>query len=138
MSKRYSGGCACGAIRYETSSEPIFQNHCQCLDCQKRSGTGHGSYLTFGRRADMAITGEAKTWRIKGDSGYEKIHAFCPTCGTPVYLAFVAMPELIAIHATSLDDPGQFQPLVLTYGIRGHAWDTIDPALQAFERMPTG
>lgn len=47
MTKTYAGGCACGAIRYETSSEPIFENHCQCRDCQKRSGTGHGSYLTF-------------------------------------------------------------------------------------------
>jgi hypothetical protein len=138
MSKLYSGGCACGAIRYETSSEPIFENHCQCRDCQKRSGTGHGSYLTFGRRAAVIITGEAKIWRIKGDSGTEKIHAFCPTCGTPVYLTFVAMPELIAVHATSLDDPGQFQPQALTYSIGGHAWDTIDPSLQTFERMPAG
>lgn len=41
--KTYEGGCACGTIRYETTSEPIFENHCQCTDCQKRSGTGHGS-----------------------------------------------------------------------------------------------
>ena len=52
MTKTYTGGCACGAIRYETSSEPIFENHCQCRDCQKRSGTGHGSYLTFPQRRD--------------------------------------------------------------------------------------
>lgn len=136
MTKRYMGGCACGAIRYETTGEPIFQNHCQCLDCQKRAGTGHGSYLTFGRRADMAITGEASTWRVAGASGNEKIHAFCPTCGTPVFLTFVAMPELIAVHATSLDDPGAFEPQVVTYTISGHAWDTIDPSLQAFGRMP--
>ena len=126
MTRPYTGGCACGAIRYETSSEPIFENHCQCRDCQKRSGTGHGSYLTFPRRADVTITGEAKTWRVAGDSGNEKVHAFCPTCGTPVYLTFVAMPELIAVHATSLDDPGQFNPQVVTYSIRGHAWDTMD------------
>jgi hypothetical protein len=107
MTKTYTGGCACGAIRYETSSEPIFENHCQCRDCQKRSGTGHGSYLTFPQRADVTITGEANTWRVAGDSGNEKVHAFCPTCGTPVYLTFVAMPELIAVNATSLDDPGQ-------------------------------
>ena len=115
MTKPYTGGCACGAIRYETSSEPIFENHCQCRDCQKRSGTGHGSYLTFPRRADVTITGEANTWRVAGDSGNEKVHAFCPTCGTPVYLTFAAMPELIAVNATSLDDPGQFNPQVVTY-----------------------
>src|SRR5260370_1330830 len=99
MTKTYTGGCACGAIRYETSSEPIFENHCQCRDCQKRSGTGHGSYLTFPQRADVTITGEANTWRVAGDSGNEKVHAFCPTCGTPVHLAFVAIPEQIAPQA---------------------------------------
>jgi len=136
MTRSYSGGCACGAIRYETNSAPIFQNHCQCMDCQKRSGTGHGSYLTFARRADMRIEGEARSWRVAGDSGNDKFHAFCPNCGTPVFLTFAAMPELIAIHATSLDDPGQFEPQALTYSFRGHAWDAIDPSLQAFERMP--
>lgn len=136
MAKSYKGGCACGAIRYETSSEPIFENHCQCRDCQKRSGAGHGSYLTFARRADMTITGEAKTWRVASDSGNEKIYAFCPTCGTPVHLTSVAMPELIAVPAASLDDPGQFNPQVVTYSSRGHAWDRLDPALTAFERMP--
>ena len=73
MTKTYTGGCACGAIRYETTSEPIFENHCQCRDCQKRSGTGHGSYLTFPQRADVTITGEANTWRVAGDSGSARI-----------------------------------------------------------------
>ena len=138
MTKPYRGGCACSAIRYETEGEPIFQNHCQCLDCQKRSGTGHGSYLTFARRAEMAISGEAKAWRVAGDSGNDKLHAFCPTCGTPVYLTFVAMPELIAVHAGSLDDPDAFKPQVVTYAVRGHEWDTLDAALPKFEKMPPG
>lgn len=136
MTKAYTGGCACGAIRYETASEPIFENHCQCGDCQKRSGTGHGSYLTFPRRANVTITGAAKSWCVRGDSGNEKINAFCPTCGTPIYLTFAAMPELIAVHAASLDEPERFNPQVVTYRVRGHVWDNIDPSLQAFERMP--
>lgn len=136
MTQAYTGGCACGAIRYATHSEPVFENHCQCRDCQKRSGTGHGSYLTFPRRADVTITGEAKTWRVTADSGSEKTHAFCPNCGTPVHLTIAAAADTIAIHAGSLDDPGRFRPRVLTYGVRGHAWDAIDPSLQTFERMP--
>lgn len=47
MSEAYSGGCACGAIRYEIPAEPMVMHDCQCRDCQRRSGTGHGSYLTF-------------------------------------------------------------------------------------------
>jgi hypothetical protein len=138
MSTPYGGGCACGAIRYEATSEPIVESHCQCRDCQKRSGTGHGSYLVFPQRADVRITGEATNWRVAGDSGNEKIHAFCPTCGSPVYLTFVAMPDLIAVHAASLDDPGRFKPRMVTYNVRGYAWDAIDPSLQTFEKMPPG
>lgn len=136
MSKPYVGGCACGRIRYEASAAPIFENHCQCRDCQRRSGTGHGSYLSFSDRRAVTITGEAREWRVAGDSGNDKIHAFCPICGSPVYLAFAAMPDLVAVHAASLDDPARFKPQVVTYHGRAHAWDTLDPALTTFDRMP--
>ena len=35
MSEAYTGGCACGAIRYEISGEPMVSNDCQCRDCQR-------------------------------------------------------------------------------------------------------
>ncbi len=136
MTKRYSGGCACGAIRYETGNKPAVEIHCQCLHCRERSGTGHSSYLVFGTREGVKISGEAKTWRITGDSGHEKEHAFCPTCGTPVYLTFAPNPDMIAIHAGSLDDASAFKPQAVTYTIRALPWDPLDPALQTFERMP--
>ena len=136
MTGPWTGGCACGAIRYETPAEPLFQNHCQCLDCQKRSGAGPGTWLTFPRRAEMVITGEARTWPVVADNGNEKTHAFCPTCGTPVHLTFSFMPDMVAVPAASLDDPGRFSPQAVTYAVRGHRWDTLDPALSKFERMP--
>jgi len=136
MTRPYNGGCACGAIRYEAAGAPIVEIHCQCRDCQRRSGTGHSSYLTFPNRSDVTIAGEAKEWSVTGDNGTVKAHAFCPTCGTPVYLTFPAMPGVIAVHAGSLDEPDRFSPQVLTYAVRGHAWDAMHSALQKFERMP--
>lgn len=136
MANRYAGGCACGAIRYETGSEPVAELHCQCLDCQKRSGTGHSSYVVFADRSSMTVTGEAKTWIVAGDSGNKKSHAFCPNCGTPVFLTFPAKPDIVAIHATSLDDPSHFKPKIVTYNFRGYTWDTLDTSLRKFERMP--
>lgn len=138
MSDAYTGGCACGAVRYEISGEPIFSNHCQCRDCQRVSGTGHGSYLTFASRKSVTLTGKATQRDVTGDSGGVKTHGFCPSCGSPVYLTFAGNPELFTVHAASLDDPGRYRPQVVTYAIRGHAWDRLDPALPKFDRMPTG
>ena len=128
MSKAYTGGCACGAIRYEISAEPIAMNDCQCRDCQSTSGAGHGSYLTFPSREAVKLEGEATLWDMVGDSGNVKTRGFCPACGSPVYLTFSAMPDLFTIHAASLDDPGRYEPQMVTYTVRGHAWDRLDPA----------
>jgi hypothetical protein len=136
MSKAFTGGCACGANRYEIPSEPISEIHCQCRDCQQMSGTGHGSYLAFLQRADVKLKGEAKHWDIVADSGNVKTRAFCPLCGSPVYMTFSAAPDVFVVHAGSLDDPGRFNPQKVMYNSRHHLWDTLDPALQRFDRMP--
>ena len=136
MNEPYTGGCACGAIRYEIDDEPMVMNDCQCRDCQRTSGTGHGSYLTFPRRSAVTLTGEAAHWDIAGDSGNVKTRAFCPICGSPLYLTFAAMPDVIAVHAASLDDPSRFKPQKVMYGVRGHVWDHIDPTLPKFDKMP--
>jgi hypothetical protein len=135
MSMAYTGGCACGAIRFEIAGEPLFQNDCQCHDCQHMSGTGHESHLTFPRQG-VKQSGEAKHWDMMGDSGNVKTRAFCPTCGSPVYMTFSATPGVFTVHAASLDDPSRYKPQVVTYTVRGHAWDHLDPGLQKFDKMP--
>lgn len=135
MSDAYTGGCACRAVRYEIRGAPVFQNHCQCRDCQYKSGTGHGSYLTFNRDGAQ-LTGETKGWDSVADSGNAKTRAFCPSCGSPVWITFQAMPQFIAVHAASLDDPSRFKPQAVTYTSRALDWDKLDPALQGFAKMP--
>ena len=135
MTRPYTGGCACGAIRYSIASEPVFSNHCQCRDCQQESGTGHGSYLTFARDG-VSLTGEAKHWDMVGDSGNAKTRGFCSACGVPVYLTFAAMPGIFTIRTGGLDDPARYQPQAVTYAARGHDWDTLDPNLPKFDGMP--
>src|SRR6516225_10154032 len=36
--KPITGGCACGAIRYEVTAEPIVTFNCHCRDCQETTG----------------------------------------------------------------------------------------------------
>ena len=135
MNQPYTGGCACGAIRYAIAAEPIFTNHCQCRDCQQESGTGHGSHLTFPRDA-VTLTGSGKPWDMRADSGKMKTRYFCAECGSPVYMTFAAAPEVFTVRAASLDDPARFVAQVVTYHARAYAWDQLDPTLTAYAGMP--
>lgn len=123
----YHGGCACGAIRYAAEGAPVAELHCQCRHCQMRSGTGHSSYAVF--TGPVRITGTATVWRIAGDSGTDKLHGFCPVCGTPTHVTFAANPGVTAVHAGSLDAPDRFRPTLVTYGSRALGWDEVAAGL---------
>lgn len=131
-----TGGCACGAIRYEAKGDPVAELHCQCKHCQMRSGTGHSSYMVFAGPDAVTVEGTPKIWSVIGDSGNEKRHAFCPECGTPTYVTFPENPDVTAIHAGSLDSPEAFKPRFGTYGCRALPWDALDPALKVFDKGP--
>jgi hypothetical protein len=135
MVKPYKGGCACGAIRYQVSGELLVMVDCQCRQCQRASGTGHASYLTF-KDAAVEVLGTPSRWNATGDGGTVKASAFCPTCGTPVFMRFPAMPALFAIRAASLDEPERYRPQMVVWSDAGQAWDHMDPGLPNFPRMP--
>ncbi len=134
-SPSYSGGCNCGAIRYEIAAEPVMAGHCQCRDCQRASGAGHASHMAFPKAA-VKLTGKATHWDKPADSGNIVTRAFCPISGSPVYSLDSGMAHLFLIRAVSLDDPGRFQPQMAVYTASGFAWDHLDPALPRFAKMP--
>ncbi|PYJ25771.1 MAG: aldehyde-activating protein, partial [Verrucomicrobia bacterium] len=39
MNIPFTGGCSCGAIRYECDAEPIMMFKCHCRDCQQGTGS---------------------------------------------------------------------------------------------------
>lgn len=135
MTTSYTGGCACGAIRYEITAEPFVGVECHCTDCRKESGNGHASHWVFPRAA-ARIEGEAGEWSMTADSGNVKTRAFCRRCGTPVYMTFSANPAAMSVRAGTLDDPSRYTPSVRTYASRALDWDRVDPNLPSFEEMP--
>ena len=135
MNASYTGGCACGAMRDEIAGEPVVMLDCQCRQCQRDSGTGHQSHLTF-VAAEVTLKGEATQWQSVGDGGTVKRRAFCPTCGSHVYLTFPDMPDVFIVTPSSLDDPSRYKPQLVAWTAAGHTWDHLDPALPTFEAMP--
>jgi hypothetical protein len=39
MTDDLKGGCACGAVRYQFASAPMFVHCCHCRDCQRQTGS---------------------------------------------------------------------------------------------------
>ncbi|MBI3453294.1 MAG: GFA family protein [Rhodospirillales bacterium] len=135
MSKPISGGCACGAIRYECASEPVMGGHCQCRDCQRHTGAGHVSAFVVPRTA-VKVTSRPKYYESRSDGGNAVRRGFCPECGSSVLADNSGMPDMVYIMAASLDDPSIFKPGVVAYTASAQPWDYIDPKLPAFPGMP--
>ena len=43
MAAPMTGGCLCGAVRYECTGEPVFSLLCHCRDCQRQSGSAYAA-----------------------------------------------------------------------------------------------
>ena len=131
-----TGGCLCGAVRYEIEGEPIFAGHCHCRDCQKATGTGHVSVVGLPVSA-VKITGDTKAYAVTGDSGMPFTRHFCPSCGSLIYGEPAVMPGVINVTAGTLDDTSLYQPQAVIYTKDRPAWDRIDSGLPEFEAMPS-
>src|SRR5689334_4907350 len=82
--KRYTGGCLCGALRYEAESEPTFMGHCYCADCRKASGSGFIPFMGFPSSA-LRFSGQSKIFTSKAANGGDAVRNFCPVCGGLVF-----------------------------------------------------
>jgi hypothetical protein len=102
MSVQFSGGCACGAIRYQCSAEPVGMLNCHCRDCQRAAGGPFGSVIIVPLSAVEILSGSAKYHTVTADSGNLISRGFCPECGSPLFVKLAALPNVCAVHGTKL------------------------------------
>jgi hypothetical protein len=137
MPTPFSGGCACGAVRYECSAAPLMTLNCHCRDCQRASGSAFAVVLFVPKAALMLTKGILKYHRSRADSGNTMERGFCPACGSPVLINESADPSLVIIQAASQDDPSWVRPAVDIFTSSAQPWDHMNPALPKFVREPT-
>jgi hypothetical protein len=136
ISTPFSGGCACGAIRYQSTAEPVLMLHCHCRDCQRSSGSPFASFVVVPAEAFKLVQGTPSFYATSSEAGGKTRRGFCPECGSPVYGKPDAVPHIVAIRAGSLDDPSWFGPQMDVWTSDAHPWNQLDPALAKFEKYP--
>jgi len=129
-----TGGCLCGAVRYESTGEPGFALLCHCRDCQRQSGSAFAAGWRVPAAGFRVTQGEPKLYVRAADSGNEITRAFCPECGTMLFLRVSARPDLVAIRVGTLDDPSGFRPEADIFVKSAQPWDYMNTAVP---RYPT-
>lgn len=99
-----TGGCACGAIRFEVSGRPLRTGLCHCMTCRKAHGAAFNPFVVFPRAA-VKMTGPVSRWRSSPD--FER--CFCSECGSRVASSYPNGDE-IELTIGSFDQPGLFAP----------------------------
>ena len=135
MSNNITGGCQCGAVRYECTGEPIVGAHCHCDNCRKFSGAGHASNMIVPAEG-FSVTGEMSTYEYKAESGNDMVRYFCSKCGSPIYGTSSSRADALVIRAGGLDDPEQFQARVSLFTPQVTSWDRVDDRTTCFDGMP--
>jgi hypothetical protein len=134
-SRRYTGGCLCGQVRYEAQGEPIYAGLCYCADCRKASGSGFVPFMGFAGAA-VRFSGETRIFTCASIRGTDAVRNFCPVCGGLVFGGIVGVDVEHTIYAGSLDDPGLFEPKIAIFNRDRPVWATLPPGLTVFETMP--
>ena len=115
-----TGGCLCGAVRWESTEPPITTRVCWCRDCQYL-GAGSGTVGACFRTETFKVAGKTSDFSSVADSGNRMHRRFCPACGTPLFSEAESRPHLIFVRVGTFDDPNHASPemTIWTYRPRG-------------------
>jgi len=136
MNKPFTGGCLCGAVRYECGGEPIRMAHCFCTDCQKAGGTQMSTNVLVPKDSLKLTKGKPAQYAKVGDSGKKVTRFFCSTCGSPLWSEPEVVAEMRIIKAGSLDDSSWVKPQVGIYMDSAPMWRAVPQGIAAFGKMP--
>ena len=132
---KVTGGCLCGAVRWESAEPAIVTRVCWCRDCQY-FGAGSATVNACFRTASFSVTGETRDFESVAASGNRMHRRFCPSCGTPLFSEAEARPHLIFVRAGTFDDPNLAKPAMTIWTASAPQWAAIDPHLPQVEGQP--
>ena len=134
---RLTGGCMCGAVRFELAGPLHDARYCHCTRCQRRTGTAASANASIERGSLTLLSGGdlIRAWRPP--DGYERL--FCGECGSALFGRGRDDPEDLTVRLGAIDgDPG-VRPGFRQFVESAAPWETLpDDGLRRYERRPPG
>ena len=103
---KVTGGCLCGAVRYEAEAYLKKAYYCHCRMCQKSTGAP-AEIAVFVKPGTLAFTKEEPTYYQSSPFGRR---GFCRHCGSRLIWMSPDKPEWTNLSAGCLDHPEKVEP----------------------------
>jgi hypothetical protein len=132
VSASFTGGCVCGAIRYEVTAEPIVMFNCHCRDCQRTTGSAFSPVVYVPAKAFKITKGSPRYYSTPSEMVGHNKRGFCVDCGSRLFGG--ASDDGQGILAASLDNPSLFKPQMHIWTSDAQPWDQMDPTVPKFEK----
>jgi hypothetical protein len=131
MSESREGGCACGAVRYRLTSDPLFTHCCHCLNCQRQTGSAFVINLLIEADRVELLAGEPQPVEVPRDDGKHVIFR-CSTCQVAVFSHY-GRPQVRFVRGGTLDQPSSVTPDVHIFTRSKLPWITLPDSAPAFD-----
>jgi hypothetical protein len=129
-----TGGCACGAVRYQIDAEPIFVNNCYCSLCQRQTGSTSVVNAFFESSVIHQLSGNTTRHVLKGGSGSDHVIVRCADCGTALWSQYPRFGDMGAgVRAGTLDDKNAVSPDAAIFVADKMPWVTLPEDIPLFE-----
>lgn len=128
MAQVHTGGCACGAVRYELLGDDLDVADCHCRMCQRAVGAGFVPWATVALARLRVVGGAPRWWRSSATAE----RGFCDRCGTSLFFRPLSGEPFIDVTVASLDAPAVARPRYAIWTERRQPWIHLDPALPAY------
>ncbi|MFC3070873.1 GFA family protein [Phenylobacterium soli] len=129
----FTGGCACGAVRYRLTSGPMFVHCCHCQDCQRQAGSAFAANALIETDRIVIEQGRTSAYPMPTDSGWPHDIHRCEACGTALWSDYGRRPAIRFVRATTLDDRGALEPDVHIFTRSKLPWVRLAEGARVFE-----
>lgn len=136
MSGVLTGGCLCGAVRYEYNGDAGPANYCHCADCRRCTGSAFNVGVRVEAQRLRILRGSPKAFGKTGDSGYQLTRHFCPECGSPLYTSSPQHSGSYFLKAGCLDDATVVRATHQSWVKSRVPWAAISSDLSSFSEGP--
>ncbi len=138
MTKTHTGGCQCGAVRYELPADPIMVYACHCSICQRQSGSAFAMAAIFPREA-LSLSGAHPSHFVRPGRGRQFRCYFCPQCGSRLFHQWFTDEgdvPFVNLKPGTLDDTNWLRPGCHVWTSNAQPWIRFGPADVVFTEQP--